>query len=151
MANEKELVATSEVDKISRYMAAWVNSWPDSPVDVINYEFLDVGAGEEIGMALSTIQGTYITKRDILGGYQAEYPFKLIYRIKPGNSNDQRISADELLNAFGDWARTETPNLGDGAEAIKVEPTSQSSKFAAYNDGYEDYQILMKLEYEVEA
>lgn len=50
--------------------------------------------------ALSTIQGTYITRRYILGGYQAEYQFKLIYRIKPGDSIDKRLEADELLNHF---------------------------------------------------
>ena len=32
---------------------------------------------------------------------------------------------------------------------IRDRPTTQSSKFAAYEDGYEDYQILMKLTYEV--
>ena len=83
------------------------------------------------------------------GGYQAEYQFKIIYRIKPGSSNDKRLQADEMLNHFGDWARTQHPDLGDGINALKVEPTTQSSKFAAYEDGYEDYQILMRLAYEV--
>ena len=54
-----------------------------------------------------------------------------------------------MLNHFGDWARTQHPDLGDGINALKVEPTTQSSKFAAYEDGYEDYQILMRLAYEV--
>lgn len=130
-------------------MLVWANTFPDKPVDVIKYEFLDVDSGEESGMALSTIQGTYIVKKYILGGYQAEYQFKIIYRIKPGNSNDKRLKADEMLNQFGDWARTQKPDLGDGINSLKVEPTTQSSKFAAYEDGYEDYQILMKLLYEV--
>ena len=100
-------------------------------------------------MALSTIQGTYITRRYILGGYQAEYQFKIIYRIKPGNSNDKRLQADEMLNRFGDWSMTQKPDLGEGINALRVEPTTQSSKFAEYEDGYEDYQILMRLTYEV--
>ena len=123
MANEKVLASAEEVEKISRYMTAWANTWPDSPVAIINYEFLNIGTGDETGMALSTIQGTYITHRYILGGHEAEYQFKLVYRIKPGNSNDKRLSADELLNAFGDWARQNRPDLGDGVTAIKVEPT----------------------------
>jgi hypothetical protein len=101
-----------------------------------NIPLLIAGAiGEETAMALSTIQGTYITKQYILGGYQAEYQFKLIYRIKPGNSNDRRLEADELLNHFGDWARKNLPDLGDGVRALKVEPTTQSSKFASYEGG----------------
>lgn len=132
-------------------MLVWANTFPDKPVAVIKYEFLDIddAAGDETAMAFSTIQGTYITRQYIVGGYQAEYQFKLISRIKPGNSNNKRLQADEMLNCFGDWARTQKPDLGEGINALKVEPTTQSSKFAAYEDGYEDYQILMKLTYEV--
>lgn len=145
--NSKPLATFQEVDQISRYMLVWANTFPDKPVDVIKYEFLDVDSGEESGMALSTIQGTYITKQYLSGDYLAEYQFKVIYRIKPGNSNDKRLKADETLNRFGDWARTQKPDLGDGIRTILIEPTTQSSKFAAYEDGYEDYQILMKLTY----
>ena len=139
------LAAAEEVDKISRSMLVWANTFPEKPVDIIKYEFLSADQGDETGMALSTIQGTYITRRFITGGYQGEYQFKLIYRIKPGRSNDKRLEADELLNHFGDWARHNLPDLGGEIGALRVEPTTQSSKFAAY----EDYQILMKLTYEV--
>ena len=142
------LAAAEEVDKISRSMLV-ANTFPEKPVDIIKYEFLSADQGDETGMALSTIQGTYITRRFITGGYQGEYQFKLIYRIKPGRSNDKRLEADELLNHFGDWARHNLPDLGGEIGALRVEPTTQSSKFAAYEDGYEDYQILMKLTYEV--
>ena len=147
----RSLVAAEEADKISRSMSVWANTFPGKPVAVIRYEFLDIDekTGDETAMALSTIQGTYITQRYILGGYQAEYQFKIIYRIKPGNSNDKRLQADEMLNRFGDWAMTQKPDLGEGINALKVEPTTQSSKFAEYEDGYEDYQILMRLTYEV--
>ena len=74
--NEKPrmLVAAEEVDKISRSMSIWVNTFPESPVSLIRYEFLNIDkkTGDETAMALSTIQGTYITKRFILCGYQAE-------------------------------------------------------------------------------
>ena len=143
----KILASSEEVDRISRSMLIWANTFPDKPVTVIKYEFLDIdeASGDDTAMALSTIQGTYITRQYIIGGYQAEYQFKLIYRIKPGNSNDKRLQAD----SFGDWARTQKPDLGDGISALRVEPTTQSSKFAQYEDGYEDYQILMRLTYEV--
>lgn len=148
---KRSLVAAEEVDKISRSMSVWANTFPDKPVAVIRYEFLDIDekTGDETAMALSTIQGTYITRRYILGGYQAEYQFKIIYRIKPGNSNDKRLQADETLNRFGDWSMTQKPDLGESINALRVEPTTQSSKFAEYEDGYEDYQILMRLTYEV--
>lgn len=145
------LVPTAEVEDISRKMLTWANGFLEKPVSLIKYEYLEVDetTGESAGMALSTIQGAAITKRYILGGHEAEYQFKLVYRLKPGKSNDKRLKADALLNSFGDWARVNLPALGDGVRARKVEPTTQSSKFAAYEDGYEDYQILLKLTYEV--
>ena len=101
-------------------------------------------------MALSTIQAAYIVRKYILGGYQAEYQFKVIYRMKPGNSNDKRLKADELLNAFGDWSANETPpDIGDGRRVIRIEPTTRSSLFAVYENVDEDHQILMKMNYEV--
>nr|DAW50502.1 MAG TPA: Minor capsid protein from bacteriophage [Caudoviricetes sp.] len=101
-------------------------------------------------MALSTIQAAYIVQKYILGGYQSEYQFKVIYRMKPGNSNDKRLKADELLNALGDWATSETlPDIGDGRRVIRIEPTTRSSLFAVYENGDEDHQILMKMNYEV--
>ena len=145
----RQLVAAAEVDKISRDMLVWANTFPEKPVAVIQFENLRMDPGEETAMALSTIQGTYIVKRFILGGYRGEYQFKLIYRIKPEKSNNKRLQADELLNRFGDWARWEHPDLGQEIRALRVEAVTQSSKFAAYGDGYEDYQILMKLTYEV--
>lgn len=101
-------------------------------------------------MALSTIQAAYIVKKYILGGYQAEYQFKVIYRMKPGNSNDKRLKADEMLNALGDWVASEKPPaIGDGRKVIRIEPTTRSSLFAVYENGDEDHQILMKMNYEV--
>lgn len=140
------LVARAEEDRINRNMMSWVNTFPDMPVSSIAYEQLK---DDEASMAFSTIQSTYITKRYIIGGYQAEYQFKVIYRIKPGNSNHKRLSADELLDRFGDWASTQRPNLGENIRVIRIEATTRSSLFSRYENGDEDHQILLKMIYEV--
>lgn len=103
---------------------------------------------------MSTIQAAYIVKKYILGGYQAEYQFKLIYRVKPGNSIDKRLKADEVLNDIGDWCAffgdiDNAPFIGDVKRVISIEPTTRSSLFAVYENGDEDHQILMKMNYEV--
>jgi hypothetical protein len=127
-------------------MMAWINTAPDLPVVLINYEQLKA---DTTCMALSTIQGTAITKRYICGGHVAEYQYKLIYRIKPGTSNDKRLSADETLDRLADWSTQNKPDLGEGIRVIKVEATTRSSVFSFYENGDEDHQILMKLTYEV--
>lgn len=145
------LVEKSEEDQISRNMVVWANTFPNIPENLsgdisINFEYL---VSDYPCMALSTIQSTNILKRYILGGYQAEYQFKLIYRIKPGKSIDKRLSADELLNSFGDWAKNQRPYIGENMRVLRIETTSRSSLFAVYENGDEDHQILMKMTYEV--
>lgn len=150
------LVAAEEEDKISRNVLIWLNTFPDIPDSVlsgnpmtpINFEFL---MDNRPCMALSTIQAPYIVERYIVGGYKAEYQFKVIYRIILGttSSPDKRLKADELLDRLGDWVQQGKPDLGPGIRALKVEATTRSSLFAMYENGDEDHQILMKLTYEV--
>lgn len=145
---EKKLVSAEEEQDISRKMMIWVNSFSDDdlPAATINYEFL---AADSASVALSVIQGAYITKRYLLGGHEAEYQFKIIARIKPGGSNDKRLKADAVLNRFGDWAMQNYPSLGDGVRVCRMEAVSRAAVFAMYQGGWEDHQILMKMKYEV--
>ena len=145
---EKKLVSSEEEQDISRKMMVWVNSFSDDdlPAVTINYEFL---AADSASVALSVIQGAYITKRYLLGGHEAEYQFKIIARIKPGGSNDKRLRADAVLNRFGDWAIQNYPSLGNGVRVRRMEAVSRAAVFAMYQGGWEDHQILMKMKYEV--
>ena len=147
MEQNKRAVSAAEEDQVSRKLLVWLNTFPDKPVDLIRFEFLPE---DTTAMALSTIQAAYIVRKYILGGYEAEYQFKVIYRVKPGNSNDKRLKADELLNTLGDWAAAQAPpDIGDGRRVIRIEPTTRSSMFGMYENGDEDHQILMKMNYEV--
>ena len=147
MEKTKRAVSAAEEDQVSRKLLVWLNTYPELPVDFIRFEFLPADTS---AMAMSTIQAAYIVRKYITGGYVAEYQFKIIYRVKPGNSNDKRLKADEMLNALGDWAASKTPpDIGDGRRVIRIEPTTRSSLFAVYENGDEDHQILMKMNYEV--
>ena len=146
MAQVKKAVSAAEEYQVSRKLLVWLNTYPEKPVDLIRFEFLPA---DTTAMAMSTIQAAYILQKYILGGYKAEYQFKLIYRIKPGNSNDKRLKADELLDSLGDWTIGQRPDIGEGKTVVSVEPTTRSSLFAVYENGDEDHQILMKLTYEV--
>ena len=145
---EKKLVSSEEEQDISRKMMVWEYSFSDDdlPAVTINYEFL---AADSASVALSVIQGAYITKRYLLGGHEAEYQFKIIARIKPGGSNDKRLRADAVLNRFGDGAIQNYPSLGHGVRVRRMEAVSRAAVFAVYQGGWEDHQILMKMKYEV--
>lgn len=146
MDNQPLNMATAaETESISRALFRWLNTWPGKPV-VINYESLPAD-GE--GMALSTIQGAYKLKEYVRGGYLGQYQFKVMYRVQPGNSNNNRLSADETLDALGGWAANTRPypDIGTGKRVTKIKINSLSSVFANYEDGSEDHQILMTVDY----
>ena len=146
--NEKQYsyVTRQEHDSVGRSLLIWFNEYPDLPVTLINYETL---SNETPSMSISAIQGTYKTKSYLRGAYAAQYQFKLIYRIKPGKSNDSRLKADELLDDIAEWAlhRMDRPDLGRGFQFVKFVINSQASMFARYEDESEDHQILMTMEY----
>lgn len=142
----RALASAEEEAAISRSMMAWVNTYPDLPVSMINFEQLKPDAAS---MALSVIQGAAILRRFITGGHEGEYQFKLIYRLKPGNSNDARLTADEVLDSIGDWATNNYPTLGENITVKRLDCTARSALFAIYENGDEDHQILFRLVYEV--
>lgn len=146
MVQVKKAVPAAEEDQVTRKLLAWLNTFPNKPVDLIRFEFLPA---DSEAMALSTIQSAYIVKKYILGGYLAEYQFKVIYRLKADSGNDLRLRADELLNALGDWVSGKRPDIGQGKCVVSLEPTTRASLLYPYKNGDEDHQILMKLTYEV--
>lgn len=101
-------------------------------------------------IAIIAIQAAYKIKQYIYGGYRAQYQFKVVYRTKP-SSDDERLSADELLNRLGSWAESnpEKPQLEGKARVLSVKRDSDAAMFATYDDGTQDHQVLMNLIYEV--
>lgn len=140
------LTAAQEEQAVVRTVMAWINTYPSLPVSIINFEQLRPDASS---MAVSLIQSAKIVQRFVTGGHEGELQFKLIYRIKPGTSNDARLTADELLDAIGDWATANPPTLGEEIKARRVEATTRSALFAIYENGDEDHQILFRMTYEV--
>lgn len=144
------LADKSEEELITRNLLIWLSSWPDLPDDieqgVVLYETLAAGRP---CIGLSITQATAITARYILGGHAGEYQFKLIYRIQPGKSQSAKLNADELLNSFGQWIAENRPDLGENIHIRRLGPTTRSSLFNNYENGDEDHQILLQLNYEV--
>lgn len=148
--NERPIMLYSkqEQDDLNRKILVWLNTYPDKPVALIDYE--SKLAADAPGMALSLIQNSYTPRYDILGNYDTDYQFKVIYRIKPGNSTDKRLKADEVLDAIGEWSRTQFPDIGESRTVVSIEPVTRSALFAIYENGDEDHQIMMKMTYHVE-
>lgn len=142
-----EFVPAREENGISRNVLDWLNTFPGLPlcIERLDYEFMDA---DTVCMALSLVQSAYIVERFIDGSYTADYQFKIIYRINPGEAF-ARLAADELLDQLGAWADGQTPYIGDGLEVQELEQTMPASLFARMEGGWEDHQIFFRMTYKV--
>lgn len=150
MESNKEkpvLLAPGEENrKITRQVLDCLNQYPKLPVKRISYGML---RPDKPGIALATDQGAVIVKRYITGGHLAEYTFALVYRIKPGNSQEKRLEADEALDSLGDWAHGQQAPLDGGARSRGFSIIQRAALMEEYESGDEDHHMILKFTYEV--
>ncbi len=140
------LASGEENSQVTRHVLAWLNTFPDLPVELVDYEMLKPDVP---GMAVTVPQGAAIRRRFILGGHEAEFAFGLIYRLKTGDNVDMRLKAVELLDRMGDYAAAHLPGPIDKLCPIRLEISARANLMGRYDNDDEDYQILLKLIYEV--
>ncbi len=136
-------MADLSVIGLERRLVVWANTFPNAPR--VRYGALPP---DRTALALRPVSDGARTRRDILGGLSAEYRFRLLYRMKPGGSDDKRLEAGALLRRFALWASDHLPALGEGFRAVRVEAMGGPEIEAAYENGDEDHGVLMKLTYE---
>lgn len=140
------LVDPEEEAMVERQVMVWLNTWPGKPGDIA---LGGLTAGKPGIAVFADEGGAFFDKRYIAGGHRAVYPFAVVRRIIPGDSSDARLKAVELLNRLGAWAVSGKPDLPGRVRAVRAEPMSRG-KFAGMGDGGdEDYEIKIKLTYEV--
>lgn len=142
----KALVSAAENADVSRAVRKWLNAYPSKPLNRLDFEWL----GNSSGLCISTIQAAYKIRQFVDGTYQAQYQFKIVYRTTAKNA-DERIAADEVLDAYGAWAEASAGRLtiGEGITVKKVKRDTAAALFARYEGDVEDHQILLTLIYEV--
>ena len=148
MERERCYVSGQEQAQTARALLEWFNECERLPerVECIEAEYLSGGTC----MGLFAAAAPYKTQEFISGAYEAQYQFALQYRTAPATS-EQRLCAMETLNELAEWAeqRETLPELGRGMRTVGVERTSPAVLAERYDDGSEDYQILMVMTYEV--
>lgn len=141
----RTLVSAEEESQIARTVIEWLNAYAGKPLPRVDFEFL----GKSSGLTLSTIQSPFKLKQYITGGYLAQYQFQIVYRLIASNS-DERLSADEALNMFGDWAEKNPPSsLPNGIIRWRTKRDTSASTMARYDNNAEDHMISLTTTYEV--
>lgn len=146
---EKQLPGTdiSEQDLISRTLLDLINSCPYVP-DGITVQY---GQLEECKcMALIAVPGAVKLKEYITGSYLAQFPTALYYRSQPSDTL-QRLDAQKTIDNIGQWLEAaEYPQIDGSREIERIYRVSASELVYRGEDGTEDWQILITLEYKFE-
>lgn len=151
MADKKEkprtLLPAAAAAGVQRAVRTWLNTCPELPADIRGVSFEDLQENES-GICFATIQSPVYAERYILGGYKAEYRFRIIYRVLPTDDGDM-LDAVETLAAVGAWCESADPPELTGAVNEHVSRTSDAAILAAYDDGCSDYSMDMTFSWEV--
>lgn len=143
--NKRQPVSRQEQEQVARALLDWLSQYDALPCP-IEFEYLPKDAA---GMALTVVQSTK-TEEYITGDYNVSYQFGIWYRSQSGDSDD-RLNAVALLDGLADWAERQEvpPDLGPQRTVSHFATNAAAALAAAYNDGSEDYQVLMTMDYEV--
>lgn len=136
------LVSAEEQARIARGICTLLNSCEYLPANKVDFEYLG-----ETGLSMVVNSSSHITRRFILGGYEAQLNFTLVYRVF-AESNDERLEADEVLNSLAAWLEGETVSVEHMTQKSLRRDTS-ASLATRYENGAEDHEINMTLLYEV--
>lgn len=142
--NNRVLVSAAEQSAISRAVLTWLNSYEEKPYKKVDFEYL----GKTAGLCVSVVQAAYKTRQYINGGYQAQYQFQIVYRLIANNVDD-RLDADAALDAMGEWAEKNPPEVPEGINSWKVKRNTGAAVMARYDNNAEDHSIQLTIIYEV--
>ena len=133
-----------ESEQVARAVRAWLLMCPNKPVRTVDMEYL----GAETSLTLSTVQAAYKTRRYILGGYQAQYQFAILYQTIP-TTTIERLEADEALNNMAAWIEQTRPELPEQCRFLRCTRNTNAALLGRNENGSEVHQILFNLLYEV--
>ena len=133
-----------ESEQVARAVRSWLQMCPNKPVRTVDMEYL----GGETSLTLSTVQAAYKTRRYILGGYQAQYQFSILYQTIPTTTNE-RLEADEALNNMAAWIEATKPELPTQCRFLRCTRNTDAALLGRQENGSEIHQIMFTLLYEV--
>ena len=142
--NNRTYDITPESEQVARAVRAWLDRYTQKPSELVDVEFL----GETSGLAISTVQAAYKSKRYIYGGYLAQYQFSILYALIPQMANE-RLEADEVLNNYAAWVEATQPELPEQCRFIRCTRNTNAALIGRHENGAEVHQILFTLLYEV--
>lgn len=143
-------VYTNDGVVIAKVMKDLVNSWDRKPVDI---RLDDLGA-EAPSMMIQQLSAAEKKKSYVNGSYIGIWNFAVYMRVSC-NDTASRLDAISCLSDLAEWLTKidskgvfeHLPEIDEKRTATSIALTATPSVAARYENGTEDYQMLMSLEY----
>lgn len=127
---------------ISKAVLDHLNTWPAKP-KVIGTKL----EKDTISLMMQPLPGEKKLRKYIDGSFIGGWPFAVYIRI-PGKDTASRLDANQKLTELSDWLEANPLNsIGLGITEAKFYTTSLPSQAAQFDNGTEDYQVILQLQY----
>lgn len=145
-------VYTNDGIQLAKVMKDHLNSWHKKPTEIMLEDL-----GKEVpSMMLQQLASAEKKKEYVNGSYIGVWNFAVYIRVS-GTDTASRLDAVGCLNELAEWLTeldaegsfVNLPVIDDSRQATKIETSSTPSIAARYENGIEDYQVVMSLEYKV--
>lgn len=146
MANEEiNPLSSKEYDVIGWALFEAIAAYPNLPTSLeLDYQSLD--GTNHIGF-FTTPGGKY-TWEDVTGGFGAQLPFDIVYKLN-ASANGQLLKAEEFLNELADYlSEPPYPVLTGGRAVEKIIMNSVTYRTKAEDDGSVTFARSGVLKYE---
>lgn len=131
--------------QVASALLAYLNQMQGLPCEVVLEK-----AAQTPALVLELLEGPVYKDLDLAGGYTAEFPFAISYRITP-ETQAQRLEAAELLCALAEQLETAAPgpvlDLGPGRSAQNFAWTSFPAQIGGETENMEQYRTKFILNY----
>lgn len=137
---------------IAKVMKNYLNDWSEKPVEIMLEDL-----GKKVpSMMIQQLSSAEKKREYINGSYIGVWNFALYMRVS-GKDTASRLDAIACLTDLSDWLTERDgngdyinlPHIDDKRTATSVQLLSTPSLAARYDNGYEDYQAILSLEYKV--
>lgn len=130
--NNATPLSNSEYKKVGAAVYDRVCDYPNLPANaVVDYQALN-GIGH---LGVMSVPGGKYRKRYITGGFEAEYPFQILYKTSP-TENSLSFNAESLIDDLADWLEQRPyPTLTDDRVVERISMDSTTYISTADNDG----------------
>lgn len=126
------LLSSKEYSEIGSALFEMISQYTELPDGVV-FDYQSLRGVNHIGFL--TVPGGKYLKEDVTGGFEAQLPFQIVYKLS-ATGNAQMLDAETLMDNLADYISEKPyPSLTGGRIIYKITMNSTTYRSRAEDDG----------------